>query len=112
MRVGEILIVLLGCRQFLSTSQPPLTLRRAGSRPSSFIIATTCTENASFSSIKSTSANDQPAFRNTFLIASTGAIITNAGSTPEVACATIRAIGSLPSDFALSTDVTTTADAP
>ena len=35
-------------------------------------------------------------------IASTGAIITNAGSTPDVACATILAIGSTPSDFALA----------
>ena len=91
---------------------PPLTFTRAESKPSSFIIATAWTANASFSSIKSTSLSDQPAFRNTLRIASTGAIITNAGSIPEVAWATMRAIGSTPNSRARSDDVTTSAEAP
>ena len=76
------------------------------------MIATACTANASFSSIRSISLSDQPVFFRSFRIASTGAIITSFGSMPEVACATIRANGSTPSDLARSAEVTTNAEAP
>src|ERR1043165_2020287 len=79
---------------------------------SSRVTASAATENASFNSTRSTSLGDQPVFLNNFRTASTGAIITNRGSTPAVAWATIRAIGSTPSSRARRNDVTTTADAP
>src|SRR6185503_7936153 len=95
-----------------NATAPPFTLTFSGSSPSSRVTATAATENASFNSTRSTSLPDQPVFFKSFRTASTGAIITRRGSTPDTACATIFAIGSTPSSRARRSDVTTTADAP
>src|ERR1043165_3731914 len=95
-----------------NATAPPFTFTFSGSSPSSRVTANAATENASVNSTRSTSLGAQPVFLNNFRTASTGAIITNRGSTPAVAWATIRAIGSTPSSRARRNDVTTTADAP
>jgi len=99
----------MGCPM---ATAPPFTFILLGSRLSSRITPKACTEKASLSSYRSTSSFFQPVFSQIFRTALTGAIITHLGSTPLVACATIRAMGFAPSSFARVALVTTTAAAP
>src|SRR6266704_3004410 len=92
---------------------PPFTLTFSGLSLSWRVTAIAATEKASLSSTRSTSmSRSQPVFVRSFSTASTGAIITHLGSTPLTACATIRAIGCLPSRDAFRSLVTINAAAP
>src|ERR1043166_5967469 len=95
-----------------NATAPPFTFTFSGSSPSSPVTATAATENASFTSNRSTSLTDHPVFLTNFRTASTGPMIANRGSTPAVAWPTIRAIGSTPRSRARCSEVATTADAP
>ena len=92
---------------------PPFTFTFSGLSFSWRVTAIAATENASFSSMRSTSlSRSHPVFLSSFSTASTGAIITHLGSTPLTACATMRAIGVFPRRDALRSLVTITAAAP
>ena len=67
---------------------------------------------ASFSSTRSTLSAVQPAFSRIFRTAGTGVIMTSAGSSPDVAWATMRASAVRPFAWAVSDAHTTSAAAP
>src|SRR5882672_8725624 len=92
---------------------PPFTLTFSGLSLSWRVTAMAATAKASLSSTRSTSLlRSHPVFASSFSTASTGAIMTHFGSTPLTACATIRAMGCLPSRAALRSLVTMSAAAP
>ena len=71
-----------------------------------------CAANASLASIKSRSSTFMPVLLKSLLVAATGPIPMIDGSTPPSAPATHVAIGVIPSSFAFSSLITTTAAAP
>ena len=66
-----------------SAIAPPFGFTLAGSSSRSFITASDCAANASFSSITSTSSSDRPALSSALRVAGTGPIPIVAGSTPQ-----------------------------
>ena len=82
------------------------------SAPVSCCQARTTGEKASFTSKRSMSLSCRPAFFKTFCVAGIGPVSMMVGSEPTMACATIRARGRSPRDFAFSAVITSTAAAP
>ena len=95
-----------------SAIAPPNGLSFSGSRPSSSRHGTTWAANASLSSTMSMSSIVIPAWVSTFLTAGIGPRPMISGRIAATEEATIRAFGSTPSAFALSSDMTSTAAAP
>ena len=95
-----------------SATAPPFTLPLLGSAPSIFIELTTTDENASFSSTRSTSSIDLPAFASAMSPAFAGVRARNAKSSATYPCETIVASTSRPRLRANSSLVTITQPAP
>ena len=80
--------------------------------PSSLRHPRLCAAKASLSSMRSISSRLSPAFSRAFFTAPTGPMPMILGSHPTLLKLTIFTSGFLPSSFAFSSDMTTTADAP
>ena len=97
-----------------SAIAPPfgLTCAASSSTPSSRSTASPCAANASFNSITSICSISSPALANTFFAAGTGPMPISRGSTPAQAQVTILAIGLRSCLFTVSSDATSSAQAP
>src|SRR3954470_23031581 len=99
----------IGCP---SAMAPPLTFRRSAGIGASSSTASTCTANASFSSMRSKSSMPRPMRSRNFAIAGTGPMPIRRGSTPALAQPRIFASGRRPRARAASADASTSAAPP
>ncbi len=99
----------IGCPRAIA---PPLTFTFCGSKPSVLPTARNCAANASLASIRSISESVSPLSCSALCVAGTGPIPINAGATPPLAQALIRAIGFNPAASAADSSITTSAAAP